>query len=343
MPNPRVEFFIEQYQLRAAFFANQLESGGYFSLFEDTAAAIKTMGPALNWKVAAKIGLDQALVGALVKSRVEPALHVCHPALVSTNPRLLRYYRCIASFSQKGLRTVSGVSNIERIENGFACGDRQAFQLAKAINVHLRFQCEAKVLSLARLKGLLFATAGTTIDGSWRNRIGQEGERQIRRRLVQKLLAKGELNSVTDKGGRVFSAKRIDLAWVDLHAGNLVAVLCKNGAQLRFGSEPDVTCVDSKGNVTAGVEIKAGLDPAGALERLGAMFKSFENLLQETPEAETILLASCITDEVAARLNSTKIVKRHFVLTDVLNDKSGRGSKFDSSIRACLGLIRGQM
>ncbi|MEM1259628.1 MAG: hypothetical protein AAGH81_13930, partial [Bacteroidota bacterium] len=87
----------------------------------------------------------------------------------------------------------------------------------------------------------------------------------------------------------------------------------------------------------------AGIDPAGALERLGAMFKSFDNVLAVTPSATTILVATCITDEVDARLRESNAVKQTYITTDIINNKSGKAKKLANTIRGVLGLISKRM
>ena len=86
-----------------------------------------------------------------------------------------------------------------------------------------------------------------------------------------------------------------------------------------------------------GVEIKAGIDPAGALERLGAMMKSFENIRSESSEAETILVASCITDEVDQRLRGMRGV-RTFIMTDVIQNRKSQGKRLMNIMRGCIDL-----
>ena len=97
--------------------------------------------------------------------------------------------------------------------------------------------------------------------------------------------------------------------------------------------------LDTTGKTLGAIEVKAGLDPAGALERLGAMFKSFDNILSKQPDAETILVASCITDEVDARLREAQSVRTIFILTDLINNKKGRAAIFINKVRSVLGLI----
>jgi hypothetical protein len=54
------------------------------------------------------------------------------------------------------------------------------------------------------------------------------------------------------------------------------------------------------------IEIKGGTDPAGALERLGAIKKSFDYARKENKKVETILVVSCITEEMNKRLKKEK-------------------------------------
>ena len=88
---------------------------------------------------------------------------------------------------------------------------------------------------------------------------------------------------------------------------------------MRFSSEPDIEfcrIVDGKSTVVATIEIKGGKDRAGALERLGAIQKSFE----ATPaNCVNILIAGIITTEMSARLNRLPTGKI-FLLDDLTYD-----------------------
>lgn len=97
---------------------------------------------------------------------------------------------------------------------------------------------------------------------------------------------------------------------------------------------------DARGRVLAGIEVKAGTDPAGALERLGAVFKSFDRILEESPEAETILVLSCITDEVQSRVDASATIKRKFNLVEILSNKNQIQTQFVNHLRGLLGLSR---
>ena len=88
---------------------------------------------------------------------------------------------------------------------------------------------------------------------------------------------------------------------------------------MRYSSEPDIEfsrAVEGARKVIATIEIKGGKDRAGALERLGAILKSFE----ETPPGCTnMLIAGVITSVMEERLIQAGIVYR-FLLDDLMHD-----------------------
>ena len=89
---------------------------------------------------------------------------------------------------------------------------------------------------------------------------------------------------------------------------------------MRFGSEPDIEFVRHDRPI-ATIEIKGGRDPAGALERLGAMTKSFA---ATPPGCVNFLVAGVITPEMQARLDEMGNVKVY-----LLDDISQDGKKCD--------------
>jgi hypothetical protein len=229
---------------------------------------------------------------------------------------------------------------VDRLEAGKGtCEPQQAKSLAIAINENLNAIYSVALPDAEKLKGLMYATAGTTVDGSWRNQIGTEGERIVRTLFLKELLSHGEIAKVTSRSGQEHDAKDIDADWLDENTAELSSCITSNGAVVQFGSEPDIKLIDQDARTVGGVEIKAGIDPAGALERLGAMMKSFENIRSESSEAETILVAPCITDEVDTRLRSMKGV-RTFIMTDVIQNRKGLGTRLMNIMRASIGLTK---
>jgi hypothetical protein len=102
----------------------------------------------------------------------------------------------------------------------------------------------------------------------------------------------------------------------------------KNGYTIRFASDPDVEVMDSKGVPVAVVEIKSGLDPAGAFERYGAAKKSFDSALARNKSAETIYVG-LLTTSVIDKMKSDRLVRKHFEIRDIFTNKPARAEFLD--------------
>ncbi len=276
------------------------------------------------------------------KNGISPMLIFVHPKILKLNPSFLKYYRSVAMIPQKGLKALSHVSNIDTIENDGIDSNRfnaeTVTKLTKAINevISLVVQLAVKI-NEREIEGMMFATAGTNIDGSWRNQIGAEGERVIRRIIVNGLLSHNEISSFINKDNEIIEIEDSENLVENIDLIKTVNLI--NGYSVYFSSEPDVTMFNSEGDIVGVIEIKAGLDPAGALERLGAMFKSFENTLAEYPDAVTILVASCITTEVDNRLNASMVVRQKYITTNITS-KESETRKFVNRLRSVMKLSK---
>ena len=138
------------------------------------------------------------------------------------------------------------------------------------------------------------ATMGIGLDGTVRNLIGQDAEALIRTRIVQWLRQKSLLVSDPD---------------------NPELFYLPNDTVMRFGSDPDIQ-FERDQQAVATVESKGGKDPAGALERLGAVQKSFD---ATPPGCDNILVAGVVTNEMRRRLTQLG-VKKVFLLDELAHD-----------------------
>jgi len=129
----------------------------------------------------------------------------------------------------------------------------------------------------------ILATMGISLDGFMRNKIGRDAEELIKVRIANWLKEKGLTDELADS----------------------VEFYLPNGTTMRYGSEPDIE-ISRGGKMLATIEIKGGKDPAGALERLGEMQKSFA---ETPPGCQNFLVAGVITPEMRFRLNEIGIVK----------------------------------
>lgn len=344
MPKIPYEVVKESYLLKSTFFYNKLKSNGYFDLFIELQKLSKIEGKKLNWEQRDNWKILQSAWDVLIKNKIDPMLVFVHPKVLQLNPSYLKYYRSVAMISQKGLKTLTGVSNIERIEMGKVEPGKLSQSTLNKI-VETLNEILSLVISLTtsvnrnEIQGMMYATAGTNIDGSWRNSIGTEGERVIRSIILKEVLANKEVSSITDRFNKTTPISKLNPNTIIDETNNIKSINLINGYSILFSSEPDISMFNNEGAIVGVVEIKAGLDPAGALERLGAMLKSFENTLAEYPEAITVLVASCITDEVEARLGASMLVRLKYITTEITSSETNQ-RKFANRMRKILKLIK---
>ena len=141
---------------------------------------------------------------------------------------------------------------------------------------------------------------GITEDGSLRNIVGQEGEAAVKERIALWLAAS---NEIATEG-----------------VGSITLLNAQGNLRMIYGSEPDVSFQRRSENgewqIEATIEIKSGTDPAGALERLGAIQKSFA----ETPaRSQNFAVLGVVTPEMRRRLDDMHVA-RDFSLFRILHD-----------------------
>ena len=330
----------ESYFLRSTFTYNRLRSEGYFELFMKISKFARIEGEKLNWDDRGKWSISEEAWEILQANKIAPMMVFLHPKVLQLNPSFLKYYRSVALMPQKGLTTLTGVSSVKKIEEGKVEAGRVAQnhidKLVKTINETMSLLVTlASDINEKKIEGMMYATAGVKIDGSWRNQIGAEGERVIRKIIFNELFAHDEISSVENKKDVLTEIAQWD-ANGDIDDVKKLHLI--NGYSILFSSEPDVTMYNDAGAIVGIIEIKSGLDPAGALERLGAMFKSFENTLAEYPDAVTILVASCITKEVDKRLNASMSVRQRYLTTDITSSEAEK-RKFVNRLRVIMQLV----
>lgn len=330
----------ESYLLRSTFSYNRLRSDGYFELFMKISKFARVEGAKLNWDSRSEWNVSEEAWNILQTNKIAPMLVFLHPKVLQLHPTFLKYYRSVALIPQKGLTSLTGISNIDSIEGGkVEAGQLKQEQIDKLVGTIN--ETLSLVVSLAsdinekKIEGMMYATAGVKIDGSWRNKIGEEGERVIRRIIFNELLAHNEISSIENKKDVLTEIAQWD---TDRDIDDIKKIHLVNGFSILFSSEPDVTMYNDSGAIVGVIEIKSGLDPAGALERLGAMFKSFENTLAEYPDAVTILIASCITKEVEKRLNASMTVRQRYLTTDITSSNADK-RKFANRLRVIMQLV----
>lgn len=312
--SPQEEAEQLQYSLRSSFFyRRRLELSSLIAMVKRVKSGEQDWGEPLA------LGISESAWTYAGGKRIPPCELFCHPDVVAAQPELIAYYRCLAVLPQKGLQRLAfGVGALERGRGSM--GPDRALLLSKVLNGYISALVDSDPAFSVR--GALFAAMmnfGAQTNGSWRNEIGLEGSRRVNEVVLGHFLSAGLIASISRRDGKQMPVSRAGGALESIQALELT-----NGYTVLFGTEPDISILDASGMLEAAVEVKAGIDPAGALERYGAAKKSFDRALQQNKSATTVCLASCITDGVRRAMSDDRLVRRDFNLTLILVDAGAR-------------------
>lgn len=236
----------EQYLLKSTFFYNRLSTRGYFTLFLKVKKFIRVEGDKLDWSKRNAWNINEEAWDIIQKNGIPPALVFVHPKVLKLYPTFLKFYRSVAMLPQKGLTTISRVASVDAIENGKVDSTRLRAEiitkLTKAINEVISVVVSvATEINENKLEGMMYATAGTNIDGSWRNQIGTEGERVIRTIILNGLLHYNEITSFIDKANNTIEITSSEAKNFINDIDLVKTINLTNGYSVFFSSEPDVT------------------------------------------------------------------------------------------------------
>lgn len=257
---------------------------------------------------------------------IKPQLVFCHPAVLRAHPITSLYYRGLAGLSIKAAKDYLGA--IEAIETGRRAqiGKDRALQMARTYNFFISsIIVNSTQWSLENGHRTILATMGITLDGTMRNKVGDIAEERVCRMIVEWLAAHK----------LIVEPRPIADALPDELPRQLVL---KSGIVMRFGSEPDIA-FERADELIATVEIKGGIDPAGALERYGAAKKSFEHAVRKTGRCRNFYLCGVVTDQVARRIRNDRLVEKTFDIIALLNDAKVRDEFFGELFHHTLRIV----
>lgn len=331
------------YRLRSTFFYRKLKEYQTLS-FPLKLTELASVASLYNWEERQKWDIvEDAFTYINSLDNLELIEVFCHPRLIREHPPLIAYYRNIAALSQKAVKylvkiDVKPIENDQ--ENRFPLTESQAQQLSQLFNEHISLIIASSIESFTKeeLYGLLLASTGAQIDGSWRNAIGEEAEKVIQRLLIKEAKERNLLAAFIPRTGTAIEL--YNPAQLEEQLGNIQryrGIMLTNQTSILFSSEPDVSLLNPQGTTVGIIEVKGGADPAGALERYGAAKKSFEKSLQENPSLITILVASCITSEVQNRVEKDSTISRYFNLSKILSENSTAYLSFVQEVFSLLG------
>ena len=253
-------------------------------------ALINAFGNDLDFLPLEELMISQDAWNHVRDSGLEPKTVFAHPEILKEYPRLSEYYRGIALLPRKRVADIAvAVVSWETKGRKARVTEDQSKRVARLYNAVISSIIEgATNWTLENGYRNIIANMGIGLDGTFRNIIGQDAENLIRTRISNWLEKHGLIRKVNDD--------KTDFKLV-------------KGYSMRYGSEPDILFLyDQNGveQIVATIEIKGGKDPAGALERLGAMRKSFE---ATPPGCVNILIAGVVTSEMSTRLDQMGVNK----------------------------------
>lgn len=237
----------------------------------------------------------------VIKIGIRPLLVFAHPDVMKQVPESSLHYRGLALLSRKRVSEIAG--NIDAWEQGGKARITydKALKLARLYNaVTSCIIIDNTFWTLENGDRNILANIGITEDGSIRNYIGSLAENSIKERFL-KWVIDHELSLETNQINQAIRAGSWELV---------------SEVLMEFSSEPDIM-FKKAGNLAVLIEIKGGKDPAGALERLGAIKKTFD----ESPiGCKNFLIVGVVTDTMKKRLSEMRVEK--YFLYDELLDKT---------------------
>ncbi len=333
-PMPKTQLLVDamkvDYGLRSTFFYRKLHELGFIEFAQEVEKLV-SISSTYNWDEYEQWGISSSAWNYVNQSDLNVMRVFAHPRVLIEQSRLIAYYRSVAALPQKAVKylALSSLENFETGQNKKPLPHPEAIRLCNLLNTHISAIIDSSLLTFSRqdLNALLYASAGSQINGSWLNAIGVEAEMVIRRLLITEFARQSKIISFLDKNS--VSVNNIPHEELIEKISSFRGFRLSDQTSILFGSEPDISLLGKDGRTLAAIEVKGGKDPAGALERYGAAKKSFEQAVRHNPNVKTIFIVSCITDEVQKRLENDPLFQHIFDLTELISSEEKRKAFLD--------------
>ena len=189
------------YSLRSTFFYRKLKELGYLRIIKNIEAIVKESNN-YSWEDKKFWNITYNAWEIIEKEGIDFIRVFAHPKILVEHPALIRYYRNVAAIPLKGVQylaySVTDYETGKRNEIKY----KDALKLAKLFNSHISAIVESTLtINFEDIKSLMFSSAGATIDGSWRNKIGEEAETMVKSYIVRLCLNENLINSMIDRNG----------------------------------------------------------------------------------------------------------------------------------------------
>ena len=267
-------------------------------------ARIEELHEQIEFNDRESLAIEDAAWRQVLDAGIEPAFVFAHPDVIEAAPHVSRHYRGLALLPLKRVTEIA--TGVERWEDPNASPQPTGERILKVCCLY-----NAVISSLIADKTdwtmedgyrNVLATIGITADGSMRNLIGQLGESAVKNRMFEWVHEQGLLTG----GEAPPDPSEPRGTWA-----------LRDRIRMIFSSEPDISFARD-GSLEALIEVKAGKDPAGALERLGAIQKTFDAAPRS---CKNFLVVGVVTEEMRTRLADIPM-ERYYDLDHLLHDDS---------------------
>jgi len=277
---------------------------------------IRAFPKKLTWEPLSNILIDPEVWAYAEAKRFDPKLVFCHPNVLSYKPATSLYYRGLCGLSLKAAKDYFGA--VESLEEGSPRARLDAKKALKMARTYNAFICSiiknSTAWTLENGNRTIIATLGITLDGIMRNKVGNIAEERIRTLILEWLIDEELLVEPT-------------LTKNQLYEKIPSSCTLKKNITMKFGSEPDIS-FSRDNELLVVVEIKGGIDPAGALERYGAATKSFQHAAKVSPRCKNFYLGAVYTPELERRISEDRLVEKTFNIIEILDKPPARERLF---------------
>lgn len=282
----------------------------------------------LNWSSKSDLMISDEVWNYVTAIRkYDPKFVFCHPEVVKKIPYSSLYYRGLTGLSTKAAKEYIGsIENLEKENSRIKLNDEKALKMARVYNTFICSIISGSTdWTIEDGKRTIIATLGITLDGVMRNKVGTIAEERVRNMIFEWLV----------ENNLIISQSKIEIG--ELQNAPVISNLAE-GIVMEFSSEPDIS-FEKNGELLAVIEIKGGIDPAGALERYGAATKSFQHSLKRSPKCKNFFLSAVYTTELTKRIQIDRLVEKYYDIVEILEDKKKRDEFFQELFHYTLRII----
>jgi hypothetical protein len=288
---------------------------------------IQAFGGRLAWNPLSRFMIEPGVWKYVVTERkYDPQRVFCHPEVLLRHPVTSAYYRGLCALSIKSAKPYFGaVEGLEAGNPGARLRPDKALKMARTYNAFIcSILANSAQWTLENGYRTVVATMGITLDGIMRNRVGDIAEDRVRNLILEYVVS-----------------QRLVMPAIPAHTEDEKAdktFPLQGGVVMKFSSEPDIAFT-KQGTLLVVVEIKGGIDAAGALERYGAATNSFQHAMSESPRCKNFYLAGVLTPELNKRIDSDRLVEKSFNIVEMLENPELRSEFFSELFHHALRLI----